>query len=61
MSKINKELYPEKTEAIGKADTNSAEIKTPTQEQTDAIKKIREIWDNGTAVFPDKGFPHFIG
>jgi len=49
-------MYPEENQTNGKADITSAEIKTPTQEQTDVINKIRKIWDNGTTVFPDNPY-----
>ena len=54
---VTENKYPVDTSStIGKADIKSAEIKTKTQEQTDVINKVREIWNNGTAVLPDNPY-----
>ena len=46
----SKNRYPADTEtAIGKADEHSAEIETLTQEQSEAIKRINEIWKRATS------------
>ncbi len=56
MSNLDYELYPEKTEAIDKADVKSVEIKTKTQKQTEAINKVHEIWGSSTNVLPDNPY-----
>lgn len=53
--KINP-MYPGNNEDSGKADTNSAEIETLTIEQTEAIDKVREIWNRALPVSSDSPY-----